>query len=61
MGIFMSKNKKGFLLIESILLIEIVMVISFALTNAILLYVQENKSVIHNSIEEDAMMRQAYE
>lgn len=57
----MSKNKKGFLLIESILLIEIVMVISFALTNAILLYVQENKSVIHNSIEEDAMMRQAYE
>lgn len=57
----MSKNKRGFLLIESILLIEIVIVISFALTNAILLYGQENKKVIHNPYEEDVLMRQAYE
>lgn len=57
----MSKNKKGFLLIESILLIEIIMVISFALTNAVLLYTQENKRVIHNTSEEDTLMRQAYE
>lgn len=57
----MSKNKKGFLLIESILLIEIIMVISFVLTNAVLLYTQENKRVIHNTSEEDTLMRQAYE
>lgn len=57
----MPRNKKGFLLIESILLIEIVVVISFAITNAILLYTQENNRVIHNVTTEDSLMRQAYE
>lgn len=57
----MPRNKKGFILIESILLIEIVVVISFALTNAILLYTQENNRVIHNTSTEDSLMRQAYE
>lgn len=57
----MPRNNKGFLLIESILLIEIVVVISFAITNAILLYTQENNRVIHNVTTEDSLMRQAYE
>lgn len=57
----MPRNNKGFLLIESILLIEIVVVISFAITNAILLYTQENNRVIHNLTTEVSLMRQAYE
>lgn len=57
----MLKNRKGFLLIESILLMEIVLVISFLLANCVLLYVKENKSEVHDIQEEDKMMRQAYE
>lgn len=57
----MLENKSGFLLIESILLLEIVIVISFVLANTIIVYANENNEVLYNSIKEDALMRQAYE
>lgn len=57
----MLKNKNGFLLIESVLLLEIVIVISFVLANTIIVYANENNRELHNSSKEDALMRQAYE
>lgn len=61
MEIFMLKDKKGFLLIESLLLLEIVIVLAFILSISLQLYIKEEKRVSGNNVKEEEWMRKAYE
>lgn len=57
----MLSNKKGFLLIESLLLLEIVVVLSFVLANTIVVFVNGVKTEFYNTDKEEELMKNAYE
>lgn len=57
----MLKDKRGFMLIESILLLEIVMVLVFVLVSSLRVFHSEYKFVHYANGSEDELMRKAYE
>lgn len=57
----MLSNRKGFLLIESLLLLEIVVVLSFVLANTIVIFTKGVRMEFYSIDKEEELIRNAYE